>query len=518
MTWEQTGQGSKHSYQPHIYGTAGRPSRQEPDAAAEAARAGRITNGLSAGQRARWTLGTMVGRSPEMERLFLQVRYLAAHLRCVLIEGEPGTGKRLAAETLHALSPVRDSGFAALSCVDFLAGSAMETGLAEACGGTLYLYGVEALGAGQQGRLFHLLGSMGLRAPLAQQRRAQMSARGTAGASVSAEKAGAELPLPRAIILAARRPIRPLVLAGSFRSDLHGLLAAVQLLLPPLRERREDIPMLLDRFAEQYGRTHGKRVLGIAREAVPALLQHHWPGNVAELQTAVSRAVLRFAGGWLHAQDLLPDLPPGLELRPESASVTIAARDGASGQRMTAAPVPAEPDRSRPPHPGESAPTTGFRSAAVGAATTKPALPKVLASYPVQTHPVQSYKVQTHPVPSPRTGGGSSPGVRQAGISFPQLLPAPGKGPARGALGLRAPAPDSLSRNNAHTAAKGAPEPAGTDPSLERAVQRHVRRVLTGVRGNKVQAARLLGISRSTLYRLLEAENLSTQGGARAAV
>ena len=187
--------------------------------------------GLTSGQRARWTLGGMVGRSSEMERVFLQVRYLAGHLRCVLIEGEAGTGKRLAAETLHARGPARERGFAAFSCAGFLSGPAMEAGLRQAAGGTLYLHGVEHLQTAEQGRLLHLLQSFELKR------------------HAPTELAGNSMgELPCAVILGAGRSLRESVQAGSFRADLHARLAAVQLRLPPLRDRREDIPMLLEHF------------------------------------------------------------------------------------------------------------------------------------------------------------------------------------------------------------------------------------------------------------------------------
>ena len=103
----------------------------------------RLTAGDEKPQR--WMLGEMVGRSPAMERLFLQMRYLAGHLRCALIEGERGAGKTLTAKTLHRLGPARDREFVALSAGRFLSGAAHVAELERASGGTLYLSRVDTL-------------------------------------------------------------------------------------------------------------------------------------------------------------------------------------------------------------------------------------------------------------------------------------------------------------------------------------------------------------------------------------
>ena len=310
--------------------------------------------------KTRWMLGEMAGRSPAMERLFLQMRYLANHLRVALIEGESGTGKLLTAKTLHALATGRASGFIPCLASSFLRGNGNGS-LDEARGGTLYLTRVDVLNAEEQAKLLHLL-----------EWHQHQHTRN------NAEQA------PRQILVSCEHPLRGLVLQGQMRADLSYHLTSVRLQLPPLRDRREDIPLLVEHLLEQFSRRHGKPLRGLGPGVLHHLLAHSWPGNVRELETTISSGALMCEGQWVRLIDL-----PLLS---------------ATAQEETA------------------------------------------------------------------------------------LYLAPGLASSDGV------ATETLGAD---------------DPNLDRAILRHIRRVLASVGGNKLRAARLLGISRSTLYRLLDAGTLT---------
>ena len=375
---------------------------------------------ISSGQRVRWTLGQMVGRSAAMERLFLQMRYLSKHLRLALIEGERGTGKLLAAETLHELSLSRSSGFVACPAAQFLEDGGSAARIEQARGGTLYLSQLELLNHEQQGRLLHLL-------EWVQQQHAR------SGGLRQAEGA-----MPRALLLSSRRALRPLVLYGKFRGDLYQQISAVHLLLPPLRDRREDVAMLVEVFLARVARQYGKPLRGAAQEVLPHLLAYGWPGNLAELQAIISRAAARAEGEWLLGRDVV--LPAPENQGAASSSLVLAPRLGR--------------------FPGAAA----------------PAIAPAIAVWPARA--IEAF------TPPPSAMGAGAAG--QAG-------------PVAGPVAVQA----ALD-------AEGGPR---LDPNLDRAILRHIRRVLASVDGNKLRAARLLGISRSTLYRLLDAEAASAPAG-----
>jgi DNA-binding NtrC family response regulator len=175
-------------------------------------------------------------------------------------------------------------------------------------------------------------------------------------------------PAPRQVFFSSRAPLRKLAASPRFRADLCHRLTAIRFIMPPLRERRDDLAVLADSFARHFSSTHGKLVFGIGPQTLERLAAHNWPGNVRELQSVIQTAALDCEGRWIRPIDL-----PPLSLAPESDS-EISAED---------------------------------------------------------------------------------------------------------------------------------------DPSLDRAIMRHVDRVLARADGNKLRAAKMLGISRSTLYRLLDAASVS---------
>lgn len=312
-----------------------------------------------------WSFGPMAGRSPMMLRLFTQMRHIAAHLRIATLEGERGTGKLLAAQALHQFGPVLASPFVPIPAgrlCDMQQGPLLLTdrevvrtdfhalpAIRQSAGGTLVIARVDELSSPQQLRLLELLQWIDY-----QHIQQNLSA------------------IPHRIICLSKRPLRKLAASAAIRTDLANRLTAIRFSLPPLRERRDDIPLLADLMAARFSTTHGKPVRGFDPTAFAPLIQHTWPGNVRELESVVQAAALACPGQWIR----LIDLPP-----------------------LNPAPEPA---------------------------------------------------------PQPQSWA----------------------------------SPDD-------------------DPDLDRAIMRHIQKILMRVEGNKLRAAKLLGISRSTLYRLLD--NASAQ-------
>lgn len=288
-----------------------------------------------------WMLGPMAGRSLAMQHLFARMRCTAPHFRVATIEGEPGAGKLLAARTLHRMGPAAARPFAPHVAADFVEND--RSAWHDARGGLLYLSRVDELTPDQQRLLRGIL-----------ERAAHERIRTHAASG------------PLQLVVAALRPLRALAAAGSFRADLATHLTAIRFLIPPLRERRDDIPLLAGLFLRRWVQQHGKPLRGFGPATLARLSVHSWPGNVRELESAIAAAALEAAGQWIR------------------------------------------------------------------------------------------------PIDIPR---------------------------------LEWPSPTAMSpQANLFT----------DDPNLDRAIMRHVARILARANGNKVRAARMLGISRSTLYRMLE--------------
>ncbi len=289
-----------------------------------------------------WMFGAMAGRSPAMQQLFSRMRSIAPHFRLATIEGEPGAGKLLAARTLHQIGPAASGPFAPWAAADFL--DHPDGRWNEARGGLLWLSRVDELPLDGQRRLRDFL-----------ERAAHERIRSKTSSG------------PLQLVAGASQPLRSLAATGAFRSDLASHLTAIRFSVPPLRERREDIPLLAAFFLRHWTLRHGRMLRGFAPGTLARLASHNWPGNVRELESVIDSAALDCPGQWIRPIDI-----PRLQW---------------------------------------SGPTP--------------------AAFPAD-HEVE-------------------------------------------------------------------------DPNLDRAILRHIARVLAGVNGNKVRAARLLGISRSTLYRMLEA-------------
>ena len=242
----------------------------------------------------------MIGRSAPMQELFNLIARLAPHVRTALIAGETGTGKELVARALHQAGPRARQRFVAVNCSAvveslfeselfghvrgaFTGASDNKVGLFEhANGGTLFLDEVGELPAAVQAKLLRVLETGDV------QRIGALEAR-----HVDVQ-----------IFAATNRELAAEIQAGRFRADLFYRLDVVNLRIPPLRDRREDIPYLVAAFVEEFGRRFGKRVLGIAPEVEQRLLAAPWTGNVRHLRNTIERACILAEGDFLTEREL----------------------------------------------------------------------------------------------------------------------------------------------------------------------------------------------------------------------
>jgi DNA-binding NtrC family response regulator len=232
----------------------------------------------------------MTGRSRSIQRVLEQVRHIAPTRATVLIEGETGTGKGLLAQAIHQNSPRKGERFVWVSCgalaPDAIAGElfGVEPGastggsasgrFAQADGGTLFLDEVAALPPPVQVRLLRVLQDRSFE---------RAGSSGTFRTDVR-------------LIASTNRDLGAEVRAGRFRADLHERLSVVRVQMPPLRERREDIPLLVETFVRELNREHGRKVTGITRGVLDRLMRHAWPGNVREIKNTIEGMVV-FAEG-----------------------------------------------------------------------------------------------------------------------------------------------------------------------------------------------------------------------------
>ena len=242
----------------------------------------------------------IVGKSPAMFEMFDLARKVARHYTNVLITGPTGCGKELIAHALHHMSPVAKSRFAVCNCsamVDTLLESqlfghvrgaftgATETrpGIFEfANGGTVFLDEIGETSLPMQAKLLRVI----------QNREIQRVG--------SPEVRRIDVRL----IAATNRDLRAEVLAGRFREDLFYRLSSIELRVPGLAERPEDIPLLIQHFLRKSSESYDKPLLGLSRRAQVVLLQHNWPGNVRELENVLSSAAITASTDFIDVTDL----------------------------------------------------------------------------------------------------------------------------------------------------------------------------------------------------------------------
>ncbi len=247
----------------------------------------------------------LVGHSAAIKRLRLQVHRIAPHFRSVLVRGERGTGKELVARMLHAARGVADEPFIlrdAAAVEDCLRAEDPVSRFFEGAEkATLFLDGMDGLSLPSQDWLFRTLGW-----------------------EDSARCPKRNLPgIEMRVVASTTEDLRTLAAAGRFRHELYQRLATVEVSVPPLRERMEDIPELAEYFLGRFGRLQGRNVPEIAPEAMLRLQEHHWPENVRELSSVIRDAVLRSDAVLLREDDLTVLTRPSEEQTNGGGSVRL---------------------------------------------------------------------------------------------------------------------------------------------------------------------------------------------------
>jgi DNA-binding NtrC family response regulator len=250
----------------------------------------------------RFSLPNLVGKSDKMQKVMDLITQVAVSRATVLIVGESGTGKELVAKTIHGLSPRADRAFVPVNTgsmpVDLLESTlfghvkgaftsaiATKRGLFEmADQGTIFFDEIGTVGVETQTKLLRVI-----------QEREFMRLGGTETIKVDVR-----------ILGATNADLRKMVVAGQFREDLFYRLNVISIPLPPLRERKEDIPLLTEHFLRKFGEENGRPNLQFSTEAMKHLMNYDWPGNVRELENAVERAVVLASGPTL-GPDILPE-------------------------------------------------------------------------------------------------------------------------------------------------------------------------------------------------------------------
>jgi DNA-binding NtrC family response regulator len=244
----------------------------------------------------------LYGESEAVREVLVQVEQFAPVSSTVLIEGESGTGKELVARAIHRRSPRRGKPFIAVN-VGALPDTLLEselfghekgafTGAAErrlgrfelADTGTLFLDEIGEVPPATQVKLLRVLEER------------EVTRLGGTGS----------IPVDVRVVAATNRPLREHVAEGSFRSDLYYRLNVLRIYLPPLRERREDVPLLIRRFVAEFSQRHDRPFHGISAEAMRLLVEYAWPGNVRELRNLIESMVVLAPGHEVRPEDLPP--------------------------------------------------------------------------------------------------------------------------------------------------------------------------------------------------------------------
>jgi two-component system response regulator HydG len=258
----------------------------------------------------------VVGNSPKMHEVIAKLKSIAPTSATVLIQGETGTGKELVARAIHQNSPRKGKHFVAMNCTalnenlledelfghepgSYTGADRMRKGRFEhANGGTLFLDEVGDMPLTLQAKLLRVLENQ------------------------EVYRIGSNEPIKVNVRLlsATNRDLEAAVAAESFRQDLYYRLKVVTVRLPPLRERREDIPLLTAHFIKEFNQRHSKKVKGVAEPLRKAMAVYDWPGNVRELRNLLESLVVQDTDGILGLDDLqegdtlrrlpLPDQPP----------------------------------------------------------------------------------------------------------------------------------------------------------------------------------------------------------------
>lgn len=237
-------------------------------------------------------LSNILGKSKEIERIFTTIKQVAPTKTTILIEGESGTGKELVAHAIHTLSGRPENKFVAVNCAalspqlleselfghekgSFTGANQRRIGRFEqADGGTLFLDEIGEIDPSTQVKLLRAL------------------------AEKTIERVGSNTPIKVdvRIITATNKSLQKLVYEDKFREDLYFRLNVVEIQMPPLRHRKEDIIILAAAFLKEFAHENGKTINRLADDAMQAIADYHWPGNVRELRTAIEHGVVMSNG------------------------------------------------------------------------------------------------------------------------------------------------------------------------------------------------------------------------------
>jgi DNA-binding NtrC family response regulator len=284
---------------------------------------------LSSDAHSAFDFGAIVGESPSLKDVLTRVEQVAQTTSTVLLRGETGTGKEMVARAIHINSPRESKPFVRVNCAAlapgvleselfghekgaFTGAVARRLGRFElANGGTLFLDEVGDLPADVQVKLLRVL----------QEREFE-------------RVGGAEtIKVDVRVVSATHRDLEKQIADGEFREDLYYRLNVFPIMLPPLRQRGSDIPLLAEHFIQKYARAAGKNVRGLDGAASTALTGYHWPGNVRELENVIERALILARGAELTAADLEFTRRPGAAI-PEPVVASRSDGIGAAGRPL----------------------------------------------------------------------------------------------------------------------------------------------------------------------------------------
>jgi DNA-binding NtrC family response regulator len=266
----------------------------------------------------------IVGRHPKMQEALELARLVADTEATVLIRGESGTGKELIARFLHDESRRRDRPFIKVSCAA-LPESLLEAelfGHERGAFTTAYNRRIGRFEKAHMGTIF--LDEIGDLLPSTQIRLLNVLQ------DRQFERLGSSEPIAVdvRVLAATNRPLEKLMQTGQFRDDLYYRLKVVEILLPPLRERMDDIPLLAEHFLHVAAKRFGRSVPRLSPEILDRLAAHDWPGNVRELENALERAAITAAGDFLRPEDLPSPVQASRTTRPPGALPVTSLADG----------------------------------------------------------------------------------------------------------------------------------------------------------------------------------------------
>ena len=257
----------------------------------------------------------MIGKSAEMQKVFTLVQKVAPSKASVLITGESGVGKELVADAIHNLSPRKDNSFVKVHCAAlteslleselfghekgaYTGADTMVKGRFElAHGGTIFLDEIGEINQSVQVKLLRVL---------------QEKTFERVGGSQTIE-------VDVRIVAATNRNLEEEVKAGRFREDLYYRLNIIHIQVPPLRERKDDIPLLISNFIDRFAKENGKTITGVDAKARSALYKYDWPGNIRQLQNCIESAVVICSG----SEITLADLPPTISQADADAQIMV---------------------------------------------------------------------------------------------------------------------------------------------------------------------------------------------------